>query len=448
MSQNRAKLHLGRIRSRLLSQAEIVASIERLIGEGRLNRLTLRPTRDPPPSQLRGLNRKGFALGDGEPGPPLFDALVAEAKRRGLPLKQVSNELFGVKSSIYRLRSNPTCRRATADRVRHWLEQSASMPGGHAPAGRGRSAIAAASLVAEIDAFLAATGMSASRFGVHCLPGKSRLTYMRRPGATVKPATVERVRAFIANYRATHEPSGAESQAPENPSVAAPPITGPSCAALADAIDALIAAHDLSRTRVGTHLFNTSSGIARLRKGTRRPARKTVERVQAFLRDPPLSDFRRKREREAPDPTSARQRKLRRDATERPDTPLMDLAERQRANGLRYRAAIRRGQEQEAAARLDAYKPPRNGFERNLMSEVERRRAEEARQKDPVEQAKLALQRKGRVVHSASIHGGRSGFFMVGGQRDPRTGRLREISPGELLDLAERVTGQSFRRSA
>jgi hypothetical protein len=135
-----------------------------------------------------------------------------------------------------------------------------------------------------------------------------------------------------------------------------------------------------------------------------------------------------------------------RDPTLRPETPLMDAAERQKIAGQRHACNIKRAQEREAAERLDAGKGPRNAFERTTMAHIEQRRDAEARAADPVEQAKLALQRKGRVVHSATIHGGRRGFFMVGGQRDPRTGRLREISPGELLDLAEKVTGQSFRR--
>jgi hypothetical protein len=85
---------------------------------------------------------------------------------------------------------------------------------------------------------------------------------------------------------------------------------------------------------------------------------------------------------------------------------------------------------------------------RAAAAQLQSTRAAQERQGDHVEQAKLALQRRGLSVYSASIHGGRSDCFMVSGQRDPQTGRLKELTPGELLDVAEKVTGQSFRRVA
>jgi hypothetical protein len=139
-------------------------------------------------------------------------------------------------------------------------------------------------------------------------------------------------------------------------------------------------------------------------------------------------------------------RENRRDPTAKPDTPLMDAAERQRVNGQRHQANIRRGQEHEAAERLDAGKPPRNSFERSTMANIERRRDTEARAADPVEQAKVALQRKGRSVYAADVAGGKAGHFHVSGKRDS-AGRLLDLTPAALIAEAERVTGQSFRRA-
>ena len=117
------------------------------------------------------------------------------------------------------------------------------------------------------------------------------------------------------------------------------------------------------------------------------------------------------------------------------------------ARAERQSAATRRGIGREAEKRLDGEKVAGAASPAVLaaMNLIADRRAAEARQTDPVEQAKLTLQRKGRVVYSASVHGGRSDRFHVSGERDGN-GRLKELTPAALLDLAERVTGQSFRR--
>jgi hypothetical protein len=220
------------------------------------------------------------------------------------------------------------------------------------------------------------------------------------------------------------------------------PTTGPE---LADALDAIIEKHDLSRTRVSMHLCaGATGGISQLRQG-KQPRRKRLARIHDFLRDPPVEQFRRKREFEQPQPGSVRQLKLsRREAGEKPDTPLMDEGERQATKAARRGAGIRRDQERAATAKLDAGVDPskaKSTFQGQLMREIARRREDEVRQTDPIEQAKLALQRKGRVVYSASVSGGRKDRFIVSGQP-------KELTPAELVALAEKVTGQTFRRSA
>jgi hypothetical protein len=78
---------------------------------------------------------------------------------------------------------------------------------------------------------------------------------------------------------------------------------------------------------------------------------------------------------------------------------------------------------------------------RAIANDIQRTREAQERQVNPVEQARVALQRKGLVVYSASVAGGRKDRFIVSGQQ-------KELTPAELIDLAERKTGQVFRRSA
>lgn len=84
---------------------------------------------------------------------------------------------------------------------------------------------------------------------------------------------------------------------------------------------------------------------------------------------------------------------------------------------------------------------------RAAANNIDATRQAQARQTDPVEAAKLALQRKGRTVYEASVCGGQKGHFHVSGMRDGN-GRLLELTPAALINEAERVTGQSFRRKA
>jgi hypothetical protein len=271
--------------------------------------------------------------------------------------------------------------------------------------------------------------------------------YCQQPAACVAPSrgacrlcqadSFERYGAGGRKARGTEgPPDTAPLPAPPIADAAEPPPQLPTGAQLADELDAFIATHGLAKTKVAEHLFGTRNYIERLRK--RCPYRATIEKVRTFLAAPPPAMLKS----EAAAPLGDRRYAVnRRDSTAKPETPLMDREERQRVNGQRHSAEIRRGQEQKAAARLDAGQKGRTSVERAQMADIGRRRADEARQADPIEQAKLALQRKGRVVYSASVSGGRKDRFIVSGQP-------KELTPAELVALAEKVTGQTFRRSA
>jgi len=55
-------------------------------------------------------------------------------------------------------------------------------------------------LLSEIDAFLARHGMAASRFGALAM-GDHRFVFTLRRGSAPRTTTVDRVRAFMRDYR-------------------------------------------------------------------------------------------------------------------------------------------------------------------------------------------------------------------------------------------------------
>lgn len=408
------------------TQAEIVSAIAALIRDGRIDAQTLRPIdgrseetvpqrepceeAEPPVASTDGTPESVPSLKSAEelaaqpPSPPapeptivppskelrptgaqLFKRIAAECDRRGLTKKQASLELFGQATQLSTMKNN-TGRAAAAKtfaKVQAWLEASSKQPA-----------------AAERDAGDREHGVSSGQ--------PERSDEAPPPAAAVE---------------------GAETL-PEVPS--APSKTSrPTGAELAAELDALIVEHGLSKKHVGVRLFGSSGGIECLRRKPR-PYQITVDKVRALIADPPIEELRGKRtwtRRAPPAP---------RDPTAPPDT---DAGDRQVTKVAQLGASIRRGQEQAAAEKLDAGLKPKNSFERALMGNIERRREEEARQADPVEQAKLALQRKGRTVYSASVVGGPKHLFVV-------SGLGTRVTPADLINEAERVTGQQFRRSA
>jgi hypothetical protein len=114
----------------------------------------------------------------------------------------------------------------------------------------------------------------------------------------------------------------------------------------------------------------------------------------------------------------------------------------------RRAAAGRRSQTAEAARILDANPDAisgRNASVTAAIGQVRRQRADEARAADPIEQAKLALRKRGRIVFDASVDGGRKGRFFVSGQNHPETGKRLQLTEAELIALAQRVNPLALR---
>lgn len=290
-----------------------------------------------------------------------------------------------------------------------------------------------AQLTAMLDAYVERHGLARNRVGMHLFGSQGALVRLRRTPAP-RPPTVAKVRAFVAG----DPPPGLELGPRGTLAV------GISGAQLAAELDALIARHGLSETAVGLRLFNNRSGVKALRKSGH-PRLRTVTKVRALLADPRLAELRSR----APRGDRRYSENRPSDPTLRPADPALEDGERQRVRAARRSAGVLRSAAEEAARRLNGEKV--GGAEtpmvRSAKQQILDRRAAEARQTEPVEQARLALQRSGRAVYAASVHGGPKGRFHVSGQRDGN-GRLKELTPAEVIGLAERLTGISFRRGS
>jgi hypothetical protein len=187
---------------------------------------------------------------------------------------------------------------------------------------------------------------------------------------------------------------------------------------MADAVEACIAEHGLCRSRVSRHLFRAFDGLTRLR-AVKSPQAVTIERVKAFLANPPSDEFR-----------------------PRPRGP--GPRGRQGGRSETQAAAVRRSIGRQATALLDGDKSQLttggviNQAVRGAMRMIEDQRAAEARKSDPAEQAKLALRSRGRVVFNASVTGGRDGRFFVSGEVD-EDGKRIQLDVEALTRLAWRV---------
>jgi hypothetical protein len=105
-------------------------------------------------------------------------------------------------------------------------------------------------------------------WGIESLIGEELLDRATlRPMPAAEPATCDDAEQ-AATVEADHLPTGAE---------------------LADRLEALIAEHGLSRTRVGLKIYGNRDGVSVLRHAN--PRRATVARILALLADPPIEDL-------------------------------------------------------------------------------------------------------------------------------------------------------------
>jgi hypothetical protein len=336
------KLSIPKLRDALLCQADVLDALHTMVGEGKLDRATLRPPVKEPKPERSPASGKGHFPGD-EPAPPVFDALKAEGGRRGLSLEKVSTAVFGNRARIFALQTG-TVRQVTADKVRAWIAAAPTEPPAAAPPA-----------AAEPE-----------------------------PLPSVPPQAVV-PRAFTPSPGPL--PTGAE---------------------LLSEIIAFCERTGTSISTFGTQAVHDPGLANRLRSGSN-PTERTVARVRGFIATAKT--------------VVAVNRKA--------------LADKLQSN------AKRRGLRAAAQKRVDAglsagSAPP--GHLRSAQLDLEREQAEHARLADPVERAKVALQRKGRTVYAASVVGGPANRFVVSGMG-------RDVTPAALLAEAERVTGESFRRA-
>jgi hypothetical protein len=301
------RLHIPALRDALVNQADVLAALQRLVERGKLDRGTLRPRPErilPLLPRQRGASNRGFAIGKGEPSKPLLDALKAEGERRGFTTQQLSLAVWDNKARIYQLASAATVRRATANVVRAWIDRSREehpeLPQSPAPAveapvvvRKGEPAAGAvqppahepqtaAELFAAVMDHCERHDLSSTRVGKHLFGGNNGLLRLR-DGSKPQARTLAKLRAFLASAPSDdlrRRPAGGPRVADNGG------ITG---AELAAKLDALIAEHGLSKSAVGQHLVGQSSGVATIRHSN--PRRKTVERILAFLADPPLDQL-------------------------------------------------------------------------------------------------------------------------------------------------------------
>lgn len=362
-------------------------------------------------------------------------------------------------------------------------------------------------ILAEIDAFIAREGIPRATFSRQCLGDPKFVGRLVRRNKSVRRASAEKIRAFIAERDAdriqrfpvvregqqplleAHDPGGcappvytfppsSETPARSHSEQAMPPEPeaaddgdgaarlplAPSPIDLYREVRAFLATSTLTQRQFGRMVMGSASWLDNLRRRSFVRAEE-VERAAEIMADPALKNTpgASGTAREAPSvsssgdasriedrapyhepvsavaPTAPARPSVdikvnigpRRDPTQPPETPIMDAGDRAREASARHGAAIKRGQEREAAALLDRGIDPstQGSLIANLMRAIQRRRIEEARLLDPVEQAKTILRKRFAPVVGAEFADppGRKGTYLVG---------RRIVSQAELLAMA------------
>jgi hypothetical protein len=227
------KLGIPQLRDALVSQADVLAALQRLVDEGALDAATLRAplearANSQPPARISGgpiqPNRRASSLSD---------APIQPNRRAG-------------------------------------------------------ERVSGAALAAELTDYAKRHGLALSRVGAHVFGNKSIIMRLRHPGRVPQQRTIAKARAFLS----APPPPGLEPRPAGGARIADCGATG---AELADELEAMIAEHQLSKTAVGLHLYGHRSGVDVLRRSN--PRRSTVAKVRALLADPPLDRLRGKSSR-------------------------------------------------------------------------------------------------------------------------------------------------------
>lgn len=197
---------------------------------------------------------------------------------------------------------------------------------------------------------------------------------------------------------------------------------GPSGADLAAQIDALLDRDpSISKSAIGVALTGSPGGVERLRK-VARPHAATIAKVAQLLADPPRSQAVDRLPRPyCKDPGSC---------TAPSRGPCRRCFVKTHARGS---DRIRRSVRESAQRRIDQGLPAGSAASASVrvtQLAIQAQRATEARQADPVEQAKAILRRRFSPVCDAAVTGGPEGHFTVG---------RKIVDRPELLAMAARL---------
>lgn len=273
-------------------------------------------------------------------------------------------------------------------------------------------------LLDEVLAFCERHRISRSAFGKFV--NQPDLAARLRVQKIVTQTTVDKVRAFIA-----------ADEVPEAPQTPRKASNLPSPVELESEVLAFLKRSGVSKNRMGLMVKGSPSWVGNL--GRRKAlGREEVDRAREIMAQRPSREEGAVERSAATSPVPSKvDLKVNRDPTEKPDTPEIDWAERERRKGARHRQAAAKRVRTEAQRALAEGKPGRNHAIRAMMAQLEREAQEQARSLDSVEQAKLVIRKRGWSCHDATVTLGSKGKgkFVVG---------TKLYTEEQLLELAER----------
>lgn len=381
------------IRALTPSQGDLIAAVQELVDEGALDPATLRP---PAKESRRSPRQKG------EPGGALLAEIEDFCARLGMAVSRFGKDAVNDFSLVNRLRKGARITQATIGRVRDFIAAAACPDATAAPAAPrpGHGGEEPPKTEPEEEA---------------STPPPVPTPDTRGASGTARKASSAASSGAAARdtVRAPQREGELEAGACQPPAPDA--VTGHQLAAeIEDAACAAgVPVSAFARPLLGRHCLQRLASV----RQSKRPRPETVRMIRAFIANPPAEALRDR-------------------------APLGD----RRFAVNRQQRAIRKSVRTQAECFLDGEGTgkTRGGAPNPAMLAVARqiqdKRAAEARQTDPVEQAKLALQKRYAPVCSMAVHGGDPALFMVGSRRN--------LTRAELIELADKVGGSANSNSA
>lgn len=216
------KLNIRALRDPLgISQAEALAAIEMLIAEGRLDRMSLRPSEPIHANRSSGPSPLAAWQAAHPSGAALADALERYVKAHGLAMWRVSEHLSLGRSGAARLRRTTRPRQATINKVRACLAAEPDQAWRIRPTGGARvpkHGVTGAGLAARLDALIAEHGLSKSAVGLLIYSNVHGVERLRL--AMPHRKTIAKVEALLADppiAQLRRKPSGRTADAVRKP---------------------------------------------------------------------------------------------------------------------------------------------------------------------------------------------------------------------------------------